>query len=267
MPEFKVTRYRIRTENAVRGSEQPFSVVFLSDLHNMTYGEDNSTLLQEIRNENPEAVLIAGDMLTADEKDPQMEAAISLMRELTRKYPVYYANGNHECRLKCGDDDIRAHYERYVNMIRSFGVHVLENTAERFDIYRMPFKIWGLEIPMECYRRLARCRLTVEQVEELIGKPDPDAFNILLAHHPVYFDTYAAWGADLTLSGHLHGGIVRLPVLGGVISPQFRLFPKYDKGLFSVEGKKLIVSSGMGSHTIPLRINNPPEMVVIDFVG
>ena len=88
----------------------------------------------------------------------------------------------------------------------------------------------------------------------------------MLAHHPAYFDAYASWGADLTLSGHLHGGMIRLPFVGGLVSPQMRLFPKYDKGLYTKKGKKLIVSAGLANHTVNIRINNPPELVVIDFV-
>jgi hypothetical protein len=106
----------------------------------------------------------------------------------------------------------------------------------------------------------------VPALEQMIGKPNDDSFRLLLAHHPCYFDAYAGWGADLTLSGHLHGGIVRLPFFGGVVSPQIRLFPRYDKGMYTMDGKKMIVSAGLGSHTIKLRINNPPELIIIDFV-
>ena len=106
-----------------------------------------------------------------------------------------------------------------------------------------------------------------EQVTEALGAPKEGCCNVLLAHNPVYFDTYAAWGADLTLSGHLHGGIVRLPLLGGVISPQMKLFPDYTRGCHTKENHRMIVGAGLGSHTIPIRINNPPELVVIDVMN
>lgn len=266
MSDFKVTRYRIRTGNELRSPEYPFSVVFLSDLHNVSYGEGNSRLLQEIRNENPEAVFVAGDMLTAG-KEVQMDAAMALMDELTKQYPVFYANGNHEYRLKVGAEKYGDVYERYSNTIKSFGVHVLENGCERLEIAKLPMTIWGLELPMEYFGRGKRCSLVKTQIEELLGGvPGENSFHVLLAHHPSYFDAYASWGADLTLSGHLHGGIIRLPLLGGVISPQVRLFPRYDRGMYTYNGKKMIVSAGLGSHTINIRINNPPELVVIDFV-
>ena len=101
-------------------------------------------------------------------------------------------------------------------------------------------------------------------MKKRLGKADKDAFSLLLAHNPVWFEDYAAWGADLTLSGHVHGGVVRLPFLGGVLSTSFRLFPKYDGGYFTKEGKHMIISRGLGAHTIPLRLFNPAELVVIE---
>ncbi|MCD8105650.1 MAG: metallophosphoesterase [Lachnospiraceae bacterium] len=265
MTDFKVTKYRIRVENGKRGPDTPYSAVFLSDLHNASYGEDNSRLLSEIRNADPQLVFAAGDMLTSS-KEPQMDAAIALMNELTRKYPVYYVNGNHESRMRENTEDFQENYEKYVSAIRSYGVHLLENSAERLEIRHMPLCVWGLELPLAYYGHLGSQELTADKVEEFLGKPSDDCYQILLSHNPCFFDAYASWGADLTLSGHLHGGIIRLPLLGGVISPQMRLFPKYDRGLFSQEGKKLIVSAGLGSHTVNIRINNPPELIVLDFV-
>ena len=103
MSDFKVTRYKLRASGmSVRGPEEPFSIVFLSDLHNKSYGKGNERLLQEIRNQDPEAVLIGGDLLTSADP-PQMEAALDLMKELTRWYPIYAVNGNHEQRFKGAD--------------------------------------------------------------------------------------------------------------------------------------------------------------------
>lgn len=265
MPDFKVTRYKLRTEGFGWSVGSPFSAVFLSDLHNVSYGEQNGELLAEIRNQDPAAVFISGDMLTSGGAF-EMDAAMALMDELTKKYPVYYANGNHEQRMKADPDRYGDTYERYSSAIKSFGVHLLEDGCERLELRRLPITVWGYELPMEYYRRGRRMELLPVQMEDTLGKPDKNSLNILLAHNPVYFDTYAAWGADLTLSGHLHGGIVRLPFFGGVVSPQMRLFPRYDKGMFTKDGKTLITSAGLGSHTIKLRINNPPELVVIDFV-
>ena len=85
----------------------------------------------------------------------------------------------------------------------------------------------------------------------------------MLAHNPEYFANYAKYGADLILSGHVHGGVVRLPFVGGCASPAIRLFPKYSDGLYTLQNKKMVVSCGLGSHTIPMRIFNPGELTVI----
>lgn len=266
MPDFKITRYRIQIKKRNHSLRQPFTAVFLSDLHNVTYGSKNCRLLQKIEEQKPRLILIAGDMLTETGREPEMDEALSLLEKLAEKYPVYYANGNHECRLKQGDAYAVSCYEAYRAKLRAYGIQVLENDSTLLDVDGSIIRIWGVEIPISCYRRRRSEKLTPEQMRFLLGEAELEHYHILLAHHPMYFDAYASWGADLTLSGHLHGGIVRLPLLGGVISPQVRLFPKYDRGLFEKDGRSLIVSGGLGSHTIPLRINNPPELVVIDFV-
>ena len=107
-------------------------------------------------------------------------------------------------------------------------------------------------------------KLTSEKMEELMGKPDPEAINILLAHNPKYGRTYFRWGADLILSGHYHGGVLRFSRHVGAISSQFIPFPKYCCGDFYKNGKCMIVSAGLGEHTVPLRIHNPRELIFIE---
>lgn len=103
-----------------------------------------------------------------------------------------------------------------------------------------------------------------EFLTSVLGKKDEDIFHILIAHNPIYFKEYAAWGADLIFSGHVHGGLIRLPFLGGVVSPSFQLFPKYDAGKFTKDGKHMIISRGLGTHSNMPRIFNPPELVVVN---
>lgn len=102
-----------------------------------------------------------------------------------------------------------------------------------------------------------------ETLTAALGKKDEDIFHILIAHNPIYFEEYVNWGADLTLSGHVHGGLVRLPFLGGLISPSVKLFPKYDAGKFTKDGKTMIISRGLGTHSNMPRFLNPPELIVV----
>ena len=100
----------------------------------------------------------------------------------------------------------------------------------------------------------------------VLGQPDPKEFTILLAHNPDYFPEYAAWGADLVLSGHVHGGVVRIPFWGkGVVSPAVKFFPKYDGGLFEEGKSHMILSRGLGAHTIPFRLFNPGDLIFLQF--
>ena len=214
--------------------------VVLSDLHNKQYGGSNERLLEAIREQKPDFVLIAGDMLTARGKESP-EPALAFLRELAKSYPVYYGNGNHEQRIRLHPDVYGDMAERYKNALTEMGIAPLVNCHVILPEYGIA--IYGAEIGEDYYQRI------------WLAQMDPD-----------YFPQYAAWGADLTLSGHVHGGVVRIPVWGkGVISPAWRLFPKYDGGIFREGAKTMVLSRGMGSHTIPVRIFNPAELWVIDF--
>ena len=116
---------------------------------------------------------------------------------------------------------------------------------------------------MSCYRRFRKGTLTIEEIEERIGQADVSAYEILLAHNPTYMETYQKWGADLVLSGHLHGGVVRISGILGVISPAFELFPKYSGDLYRDGDKISVVSKGLGTHTFHIRLWNPAEFIVL----
>ena len=93
---------------------------------------------------------------------------------------------------------------------------------------------------------------------------DKDKFNILLSHNPLYFETYEKWGADLIFSGHIHGGLINIPFIGGLLSPERKLFPKYSGGDYNINDSKMIVSRGLGYSTINLRVFNNPEICVVE---
>ncbi|NLP34346.1 MAG: metallophosphoesterase [Clostridiales bacterium] len=109
-------------------------------------------------------------------------------------------------------------------------------------------------------------KVVEEYIRARLGKKDEDIFHILIAHNPIYYEDYVSWGADLILSGHVHGGLVRLPFIGGLISPSVKLFPKYDAGMFTKDEKTMIISRGLGTHSNMPRIFNPPELVVVRLI-
>lgn len=257
------TRF-IKREYTVRSKKvkKHCKVVLMSDLHNKSYGEKNKTLIKAVEETAPDIIVIAGDMLTASEKKAEYGVPVELMRCLAESYPVYYGNGNHEYRMKLYKDTYGDMYETYKNELKKYGVRILEN--ERIYLPAANIEICGLEIEKNYYKRISQNPMPDTYIESLLGKSREDCFELLIAHNPEYFGQYAKWGAELTVSGHVHGGVMKLPFVGGVISPMIHFFPKYDGGLFEENGKRMIVSRGLGMHTIPLRIFNPGELVVIN---
>lgn len=269
MSAIRISHYTIHTGKTEEQGSSPVTMVMLADLHNVCLGEHNRQLLEEVAKAKPAAVLSAGDLVVAKAGRVKTEAALALLGELTKQYPVYCANGNHESRIDAWSKEHPNLYEDYTALAKRLGAVVLRNERAELDVFGKKFCIYGYELPWEYYGHAPGKKLPAEELDRALGRPDPEGFSILLAHHPSYFPSYAQWGADLTLSGHLHGGMIRLPLLGGVVSPGWSLFPKYDRGLFEQAGEdgrlaRMIVSAGLGSHTIKLRINNPPELAVID---
>ena len=257
-------RFVVR-EYAFRDSriKKNFRAVVLADLHNQKYGKNNEMLLDAIREAKLDLILVAGDLLTAKPKE-KLDTALALLRELTAQYPVYYGNGNHEHRLKLYPDVYGDMAERYAEGLRELGVRLLVNEHAKLPEYGVA--IYGSEIDRFYYKRFGVKPMAGDYMESILGKVDKSVYSILIAHNPDYFPKYAGWGADLVLAGHVHGGMVRIPFWGrGVVSPNVRFFPKYDGGQFTENGSVMLVSRGLGMHSIPIRLFNPGELLVLDF--
>lgn len=259
-------RFVIRKHRVVDGRiRKDCRAVVLSDLHNKQYGKDNQALLAAIRRQRPDFVLIAGDILTA-KKNAAMEPAVALLTELVKEYPVYYGNGNHEHRLKLYPETYGDMGERYAEALARIGIEPLVNAHAVLPEYGIA--VYGAEIDKRFYRHFRTEEMEPEYLQGLLGQAPEAMYTVLLAHNPDYFPQYAAWGANLVLSGHVHGGVARVPFLGrGVIAPTMQLFPKYDGGIFCQEGSSMVLSRGLGTHTIPVRAFNPGELWVVDFMG
>lgn len=240
---------------------KPVKFVLLADLHDKKYGKNNEKLLKAIYEEHPDAVLVAGDMLTALEEREE-NVAEKFIERLAEKYTIYYGLGNHEAKMRWGRKRFGNRYEAYMDAIKATGAIILQN--EYCNYKDENIRIYGLDMIYHYYKRLKKIEMEETYLEETLGKFDTDYYNILLAHNPTYFEDYAKIKPDLVLSGHLHGGLIRLPFLGGVISPSLQLFPKYDGGKFEYEHSTMILSRGLGIHSIGLRMWNQAELVVIE---
>lgn len=266
MAPLEIKTYKIQTDK-LKKSDRPVHAVLLSDLHDQLWGTGQDQLLQAIDGLSPDLVLCAGDMVLS-KKRRGMDHALLLFRELIkRQLPVYACNGNHESRMRECEGDRKREYIYYTKQLQQMGVQLLINESCMAKIGSARFKIHGYEMPMEYYKKFCMRSYGTKDLYMKLGRPDKSPFHILLAHNPVYFRTYARWGADLTVSGHLHGGLIRIPGIGGLVTPQVKLFPKYDRGLYEINGRYMAVSPGLGGHTVPIRICNPPQVFGIIIKG
>ena len=262
--DFRVTKYRICSQK-LNGIKREKKIIFLSDLHNRMYGEENERLLESIRNQHPDLMLIGGDMLVRKDGN-SYDKTVHFLAKLPGICPVYCANGNHEQKLKELPDKYEQSYEEYKKALTASGIHMLENASETVKLDEVPVKLSGLEIPLGAYARFGKKELSLKEITDRIGEHGDD-YQILLAHHPGYMKEYLAYGADLILGGHYHGCVVQLPGIGGVISTNFTLFPKYSGGIYP-EGEQIaVVSRGLGTHSVPLRLWNWPELIVLELSG
>lgn len=244
--------------------KKPTRMVMLSDLHNYQYGRDNCQLLAAIEKEAPDIVVIAGDMITAARKE-KFDKTICFLKALGERYPLYYAYGNHEQKIAMYQEVYGDMGKRFAEGLREAGIEPLHNGH-----VMLPDRgicIYGLELSRAYFQRFVKKEMPATCLEALLGKHNDAYYTVLLAHNPDYFPEYAEWGAELVLSGHVHGGIVRLPFLGGVISPAIRLFPKYDGGVYEEGGSHMALGRGIGTHSPKVRMFNPAELLVIDLEG
>lgn len=253
---FVVTEYEIRSEKLTR----EITWVLLSDLHGKSYGKDNETLIDIIDEIAPDGILAAGDIITA-ERSSRYKKAAALLERLAGRYPIYYGLGNHEVHMREEPEIYGDIYGEYVKRLQDAGIEPLVNEAAENPTGNL--RILGLDIGRLCYRKFRKFPIERAYLVSLLGSPREDMFQILIAHNPDYFEEYEAWGADLVVSGHVHGGLMRLPFLGGVVSPKLTLFPQYDSGVYTKGNCNMVVGRGLGTHTLPIRIFNPGELVVI----
>ena len=262
---YKITRYKVSSKK-LNGIKRERKIIFLSDLHNYCYGKNNEKLIKTIKREQPDYILVAGDMVVG-KPGVSTKVAEALMVQLPAICPVYYANGNHEQRMQEFPSIYGESYEQYKNIVEKAGVHWLSNKKVSEDWDGIPVEIYGLEIPNKKYKKFMTHSFSDKDVTEALGNANKEVYDILIAHNPVFVDSYLDWGADLVLSGHFHGGVVRLPVIGGIVTPMFSFFPKYSGEMTKVDDATVVVSKGLGLHTIKVRLFNPAEVVVMHING
>lgn len=239
---------------------KPRTLVFLTDLHDKEFGERNERLLSAIRAAGPDQILIGGDTMVIKPELADLRVTGRLLEGLVKICPVYYGNGNHEQRMEKERELYGGLYGQFLLLLEQYGVTYLKDSSVNVG---EDIRIGGLDIGKGYYRDFTPDKMEPDYIKQRLGEADSGRFQILLAHSPLFFDAYAAWGADLVLSGHFHGGTIRIPGLGGVMTPQYQFFLPCCAGTLKKAGHTMIVGRGLGTHSINIRLFNKPQVVVV----
>lgn len=251
-----VSAYSVASEEAAG-----VRIVLISDLHGQKFGENNSRLIKKIAEQRPDLICVAGDMFDVSSADEEMYDYITLLSELVKLAPTFVSYGNAEKAFEEENDT------RWVEYATEVGATVLEEAYADLIVDGQQLRIGGL------YRYAFPQRQTEEEWEEsdtyrfLSDFVQTDAYKILLCHRPdsfIFYDAYDDWDVDLLLCGHTHGGLVRLPFLGGLYVPDQGWFPKYDKGLYRLGNVNMVIGAGLAGHGRIPRVLNLPDIVRIE---
>lgn len=247
----QTTRIRVSSEK-IPAAFDGFTIVQVSDLHNATFGEHQSRLLEAVRNATPDVIAITGDLIDSNLTD--VSKAMEFVHGAVEIAPVYYVTGNHEARSE--------QYASLQQQMLEAGVVLLRDKSVEIHRENASVQLLGVDDP--AFVKSADVSHTTNldaQLKALLEQRDD--YTILLSHRPELFSVYADHHIDLILSGHAHGGQVRLPFVGGLVAPNQGFFPTYSEGMHVNETTHMIVSRGLGNSICPIRINNRPELVVV----
>jgi predicted MPP superfamily phosphohydrolase len=251
----EVTKLKLKLENLPKGF-YGYRIVHLSDLQGKTFRKNNIPLISKIKNAKPDLIVISGDFISANYFDE--EQIIKLMTKLNEIAPVYYATGNHELASKDFPALAKKLIDKNINFLRNSNVTIKRNG----DVINLA----GIDDPIdtEIYRNNSNTKTLTKELEKALSKDSIPRFTILLSHRPEQFTLYANYNIDLIFSGHVHGGQIRLPIVGGILSPNQGFFPKYTSGKYFKKNSTMIVSRGLGNGSFPIRLFNRPEIVIVD---
>lgn len=248
-------RVEIRDEK-IPAAFDGFVLCQVSDVHNEARGEGNAALLRALREAAPDLICITGDFL--DSRRTDLDFALELAGQLAEIAPAVYVTGNHEARLK----DLSA----LEAGLAARGVQVLRDGWTPLARGGGEIALIGLDDPGfaagEDWTLAEGLDQTQARLSALLAQAG-DRFSLVLSHRPELLPAYAEAGADLVLSGHAHGGQVRLPGIGGLFAPGQGILPRLTSGVHARGETRLVVSRGLGNSAFPLRVFNPPEIVTV----
>ena len=245
-----VTEYDISSDR-IPESFDGFRIVQISDFHNSGNKWRNDIMLSEVKEISPDAIFLTGDII--DRVRTDYETSLDMMEKLSEIAPMYYVTGNHEARTEQSGE--------FLASLRGLGVYDLNDATMTIRRGNDEIILIGLNDPW-MYRKdgISESENTETRLKKL--SCGTDCYSVLLTHRPELMDIYAGCGVDLAFAGHAHGGLIRLPFIGGIYAPQQGFFPKYDNGVYRQDTTTMIVSRGVGNNGHTFRINDSPEIVV-----
>ena len=245
-----VTHFSIIDEKVPEEFDQ-FNIVHISDLHSKNWG---STLVDLIQIEEPDIIVITGDLIDSNNQD--VDIALDFVNQIREIAPIYFVSGNHEAW-----SDL---YSILEEKLTELGVTILDNDRVVLTKGDEQILLAGLQDPAfysESNLLNEQNNIVESNLQELIN--DFEGFKLLLSHRPELFDMYVQNEIDLVLSGHAHGGQIRIPLIGGLVAPNQGFFPTYSAGRYIENNTNMIVSRGLGNSILPVRVNNRPELIIV----
>lgn len=245
----QISHYKVKSKKIPK-EFNGYKIVQLSDLHNKEFGKNNQKLINKVEKLNPDIVIMTGDMI--QKYVGNFEIAEKLIKKLSQKYKVYYSLGNHELEY--------SYYKlkELIKIINNAGATILKNENVEIKKGKSSIRLYGLNFKFNLKRGNSRENYP-KVLQGILGGIDKSKYNILLAHDALNFEVYEKFGFDLIFSGHVHGGIIRFFGIG-ILSPRRQFFPKYTSGEYTLNKAKMIVSRGLGSSRVKIRVFNMPHI-------
>ena len=249
--DLEVSSYEIINDRILKEFDN-FKIVQVSDFHNTNSNKLTNNLISDIKKQKPNIIVLTGDLI--DSRKTDIETAINFIKKIKDIAPIYFVSGNHEARINS--------YSKLKNEMKNNDVILLENTFKVITLGNSQINILGINDPSMIQESLTSDEEIIKtEINNL--EYDKNNFTILLSHRPEVYNVYVEKEIDLVLTGHAHGGQIRIPFIGGLVAPNQGLFPKYTSGIIKDDKTTMVISRGIGNSIFPFRINNNPELVVI----
>lgn len=248
----QVTKFDI-TNSKISKDFNNYKIIQVSDFHNTTSEKLYNDLVEEIKTQKPNIIVLTGDLI--DSRKTDTNVAINFLKDIKDIAPIYYVTGNHESRVN--------EYSQLKEQMKNLGINILDGKTIVLKQKDSIINLIGIDDP-KFSSEVAVSDSEIIKTEINALEYDKNSYTILLSHRPEEFNTYVSENIDLVFTGHAHGGQIRIPFVGGVVAPNQGFFPKYTSGKYVEKNTTMIVSRGIGNSIIPFRINNRPELIVVE---